>query len=226
VRPVASVGAVRRRIRWLILAAVVGLAILCAPSAWLWAGSAGHIGDQRHAPHTGVAIVFGAQLAPGGTAPMPFLRGRLDTTVALVRAGTVTAVLVSGDAHGSSGNEVAVMRGYLIDHGVPARRIVTDGDGLDSYDTCRRAHDVYGIRRALLVSQSFHLHRAVTLCGGLGIDAQGVAARCDGCAQVTLLYNRVREVGAAWKAGYDRLSDRPPAVSSPPDPAVSVAIRG
>jgi vancomycin permeability regulator SanA len=210
----------RRRIRLLALIGVVLLLVLLGPTVWLWAGAAGHIDTRTSAP---VAIVFGAQLTDDGTEPKPFLRGRLDTTVALVKAGRTTAVLVSGDAHGGSGDEVAVMSRYLIDHGVPARRIVADGAGLDSYDTCRRAHDVYGVRKALLVSQGYHLHRAVTLCRGLGIDADGVAARCD-CSWVTLALNRAREVPAAWKAGYDRTSDRPPAVSSPKDPALTEAL--
>lgn len=210
----------RRRVRLLALIGIVLLVVLLAPTVWLWAGAAGHIGTSARAP---VAIVFGAQLTDDGTQPKSFLRGRLDTTVALVKAGRVTAVLVSGDAHGGSGDEVAVMSRYLIDHGVPARRIVADGAGLDSYDTCRRAYDVYGVRKALLVSQAYHLHRAVTLCRGLGVDADGVPARCD-CSWVTLALNRGREVAAAWKAVYDRASDRPPAVSSPKDPALTQAL--
>jgi vancomycin permeability regulator SanA len=206
---------------------VIGvLAVAIGPTVWVSIGSAGHIRDQDHAAHAPVVIVFGAQLTPGGTEPKPFLRGRLDTAAALVRAGRATAVLVSGDGRGSTGDEVAVMSRYLTDHGVPARRIVADGAGLDSYDTCRRAHDVYGVRRALLVSQAFHLPRAVTLCRGLGIDADGVTARCDGCRTSTLTFNHAREVPASWKAVYDRITDRPPAVSSPPSPdLVAAALR-
>jgi vancomycin permeability regulator SanA len=211
----------RRRLRLLVLIGLILLAMLLGPTVWLWAGAAGHIDTHARAP---VAIVFGAQLTDDGTQPKLFLRGRLDTAVALVKAGRATAVLVSGDADGGSGDEVAVMSRYLTDHGVPARRIVRDGAGLDSYDTCRRAHDVYGVRKALLVSQGYHLHRAVTLCRGLGIDADGVPARCD-CSRVTLALNRAREIPAAWKAVYDRASDRPPAVSSPADPALTQALR-
>jgi vancomycin permeability regulator SanA len=212
------------RVRWLALAGLVMAGILLAPTLWLRVASAGHVHESGAATRAPVVIVFGAQLAPGGTEPMPFLRGRLDTAAELVRTGRAHAVLVSGDAHGGSGNEVAVMSGYLSDHGVPQRRIVADGYGLDSYDTCRRAHDVYGVRRALLVSQSFHLPRAVALCRGLGIDADGVAARCDGCRTRTLVYNAVREVPAAWKALYDRVSGRPATVSSPRNDEVSGAL--
>jgi vancomycin permeability regulator SanA len=211
-----------RRLRLLPIALIL---LLLAPTVWLWSASAGHLHDTRDAAHAPVVIVFGAQLAPGGTEPKAFLRGRLDTAADLVRAGRAKAVLVSGDAQGGSGNEVAVMSRYLVDHGVPASRIVADGYGLDSYDTCRRAHDVYGVRTALLSSQAFHLHRAVALCRSLGIDADGVAAGCHDCRRTTLGYNRAREVPAAWKAAFDRLRDRPPAVTSPRDDSVQAALR-
>jgi vancomycin permeability regulator SanA len=173
-----------------------------------------------------VVIVFGAQLTDDGSRPKPFLKGRLDTAVGLVTSGRAKVVLVSGDEHGSSGNEVAVMSRYLENAGVPAQRIVRDGAGLDTYDTCRRAHDVFGVRKALLASQEFHLHRAVTLCRSLGIDADGVAAPCDQCQDSTLLTNRLREVPAAWKATLDRIRHRPPVVVSPPTNAVAQALTG
>ncbi|HEV7898670.1 MAG TPA: ElyC/SanA/YdcF family protein [Planosporangium sp.] len=213
------------RLRWLLPLALGLALLLLAPTAWLRLTSAGHVHDGVDAAQAPVVIVFGAQLAPGGSAPKLFLRGRLDTAAEVVRAGRARAVLVSGDAHGGSGDEVAVMSRYLVGQGVPQRRIVLDGYGLDSYDTCRRAHDVYGVRRALLVSQAFHLPRAVSLCRGLGIDADGVAARCDDCRARTLQQNKAREIPAAWKALYDRVSDRPPAVSSPANPQIAAALR-
>jgi vancomycin permeability regulator SanA len=93
---------------------------------------------------------------------MPFLRGRLDVAAELITTGKVRALLISGDAGGGSGDEVRVMREYLARKGVDPARMVVDPYGLDTYDTCRRAHDVYGVRKALLVSQELHLHRAVT----------------------------------------------------------------
>jgi vancomycin permeability regulator SanA len=214
-----------RLIKRFALPALIVALLLVAPAIWLRVASAGHVHDSADAARASVVIVFGAELAPGGTQPRTFLRGRLDTAADLVRTGRARAVLVSGDAQGGSGDEVAVMSRYLADHGVPQRRIVADGYGLDSYDTCRRAHDVYGVRRALLVSQAFHLPRAVALCRGMGVDADGVAAGCDDCQPLTLLRNTAREIAAAWKAAYDRVSDRPPAVSSPANQQVAAALR-
>jgi vancomycin permeability regulator SanA len=213
----------RRRLRQ--AAALLALAILAliAPSVWTLSVSHGHLYTVDGAPQAPVAIVFGAQLAPGGNSPKLFLAGRLATAVELFQAGKVRAILVSGDAHGSSGNEVAVMSRYLTEHGIAADRIVADPYGLDSYDTCRRARDVYGVTRALLVSQRYHLPRAVTLCRELGLSADGVAAHCDGCMRITLAANTARELLATYKALYDVTTDRQPAITSPPDPALTRA---
>ncbi|MBT8227366.1 MAG: DUF218 domain-containing protein [Dactylosporangium sp.] len=101
-----------------------------------------------------------------------------------------------------------------------------DPFGFDTYDTCRRARDVYGVRRALLVTQSYHLPRAVALCRALGIDADGVNAGCHGCDDATLAKASLRELAAGGKAVLDALRDRQPAVVSPPDPALTTAARG
>ncbi|GAA3398085.1 SanA/YdcF family protein [Cryptosporangium minutisporangium] len=214
----------RRRLLGLAIGFVVlGVLALVASVAWTLTASAGHRYGVDEAPDAPVAIVFGAQLRPDGT-PKPFLAGRLDTAAELYRAGTVRALLVSGDGRGTSGDEVAAMTRYLTARGVPADRIVGDPNGLDTYDTCARAHQVFGVRRALLVSQSFHVPRAVTLCRHVGIDADGVASRCDTCSDKTLWRNRVREVPAAFKAAGDALRDRPPVVVSPRDSALDKAL--
>jgi vancomycin permeability regulator SanA len=215
----------RRILLRVVLAGSVAAAIGFAPTVWVRTASYGRIGPAETAPATGVAIVFGAQVASGGQQPMPFLRGRLDVAAQLVLTGKVKALLISGDAGGSSGNEVRVMRDYLAAKGVDPARMVVDPHGLDTYDTCRRAHDVYGVTKALLVSQDLHLHRAVTLCRRLGVEAHGVLASCHGCQRVTMLYNTVRDVAAGPKAAWEALRRRPPAVVSPPDPSLLEAMR-
>ena len=116
------------------------------------------------------------------------------------------------------------MARYLTGLGVDPRRIVADPHGLDTYDTCVRARDVYGVTRALVVTQSYHLSRAVALCRHVGVEAEGVAARCDGCATTLLLGKAVRDYFACVKAAWDAVRNRPPAVTSPPDPAVRDAL--
>jgi vancomycin permeability regulator SanA len=219
----------RRRLRLVVRAGTlaIGVAVIVSGAAFAWTryGSAGHLYDPAHAPSADVALVLGAQVAPGGTRPMPVLRGRLETAADLLRAGRVKVLLVTGDAHGGSGDETAVMTSYLVtDLGVDPARVVVDPDGLDTYDSCRRARTVYGVGRALVVTQAYHLPRAVALCRDAGIDADGVRARCDDCRTITLVRNTARDYAACTKAAFDALVDRAPQVVSPPNRAVDNAL--
>ncbi len=211
-----------RRVLWIGLAlALVGSVVVGGPLAWTRMSASGHIFDESGVPAAPVVIVFGAELRPDASGPKPILAGRLDLTVRLVQSGKAKAVLVSGDGRGSSGDEVSVMTDYLVAKGVDPARIAIDPYGLDTFDTCRRAHDVFGVDRAILATQSFHLYRAVTLCRHAGIDAAGVPASCDPCSLGTLIRNRSRDALAAVKAAIDVARDRPPAVESPPNRAVA-----
>ncbi len=208
---------------------LAGLLIATVPFAWVQIQAAGHLYEESDlvgetGPRADVVIVLGAQVAPGGTQPMPFLRGRLDTAAALVASGRAKVILVSGDAGGSSGNETTVMRDYLAGAGVHPDRVVADPYGLDTYDTCVRARQVYGITRALIVTQGYHLARAVMLCRQAGIDTDGVGARCEECRATTLAVNSVREFFACSKAAWEAWDDRPPRVSSDPSTDVSDAL--
>jgi vancomycin permeability regulator SanA len=210
-----------------VVLASIALAVMASGGAFAWTrfASAGHLYDPAGAPVADVALVLGAQVAPGGTLPMPVLRGRLATAARLVRDGRVAVLLVSGDAHGGSGDETSVMRSYLVgDLGLDPRRVVVDPDGLDTYDSCLRARRVYGLRRLLVVTQAYHLPRAVALCRHAGLDADGVRATCDGCRTVTLVRNAARDFAACTKAAADALVDRDPVVTSPPDHSVTDAL--
>ena len=120
---------------------LVGTGLAAGPYAWTRIESSGHLYDEADltgsgGPRAEVVLVLGAQVAPDGTEPMPFLRGRLDTAAALVASGHATVILVSGDANGSSGNETDVMRSYLTGRaGVDASRVLVDPNGLDTYDS-------------------------------------------------------------------------------------------
>src|SRR5262249_52882256 len=108
--------------------------------------------------------------------------------------------------------------------GVDRRHVVSDPYGLDTYDSCVRARDVYGIRSALIVTQDYHLSRAVALCRHVGLAAEGVSASCPGCSSTMLASKAVRDFFACTKAAWDAVRNRPPAVRSTPDPAVRNAL--
>lgn len=211
--------------RRLVRGAASGVALLAVvvlgSMAWIGVASAGHVHEPDDAPEAPVVIVLGAKVADGK--PMSFLAGRLDVGARLVREGKARAVLVSGDANGTSGNEIAAMTDYLVAQGIDRSLIVGDDYGLDTYDTCARAAQTFGVRKALIVSQGNHVSRAVALCRHAGIDADGVKGDCD-CRWITVARNTAREWIARPKAVADMLSNRPPKVSSPPDDALERAL--
>ncbi|MBS4104228.1 SanA/YdcF family protein [Tsukamurella paurometabola] len=142
------------------------------------------------APSAPVAIAFGASVRGGR--PGSFVEGRLEASLQLLRLGTVEKILVSGNAGGESGDEIAVMTGWLRDRGVSESALLTDGAGLDTFLACRRARDEFGLGRVLLVSQFFHARRAAALARHLGLDADAVRASC-GCTRRAWVRNLARE---------------------------------
>ncbi|QTJ67470.1 YdcF family protein [Rhodococcus sp. ZPP] len=210
--------------RMLGVGAVAGIlagVVVTASTVWVSRQATGHIYDLEDAPAAPVVIVLGAQVRDGK--PMAYLSGRLDVAVQLVKDGRARAVLVSGDAGGRSGDEVAAMTEYLVEKGIDRDVIVGDPYGLDTYDTCVRAIHTYGVTKALIVTQEFHVPRAVALCRDAGIDADGVNAGCD-CSVFARARNTIREPLSRPKAVLDLLSGRDPAVVSARDDALAKAL--
>jgi vancomycin permeability regulator SanA len=145
---------------------------------WAWLGSSAHrataVGDDwlGQVPTAQAALVLGAGLY--GTQPTPMLAHRLDIAAELYRAGKVRALLLSGDNSRKEYDEPTAMRDYLLRRGVPDRVMVLDYAGFDTWDSCVRARKVFGARQVTVVTQEFHLPRAVTLCRTAGLEAFGV----------------------------------------------------
>jgi vancomycin permeability regulator SanA len=211
------------KIKRMAVAAVAAAIAVSAPWAWTSLSARDHVYAVSDAPGAEVAIVLGTEVVDGQ--PSPRLKGRLEAAAALISSGTARALLVSGDGRGDSGDEPAAMTAYLVSLGVPADRIVGDPYGLDTYDTCVRARDVYGVKRALVITQSYHVDRAVTLCRHLNIDADGVVAPCH-CSWTLRTSKSIRDYLASGKAAWDAVRDRPPAITSAPDPAITNALAG
>jgi hypothetical protein avisC_12382 len=122
----------------------------------------------------------------------------------------VDAILVSGDNGRVGYDEPTAMRDYLVSQGVPSEAIALDYAGFDTYDTCVRARSIFGIDKALLVSQSFHLGRAVAVCRSVGVDAYGVGDTRATVDRGRWARNWVRERPAAVKAAWDVITRREP----------------
>ncbi len=160
-------------------------------ATWMYAASVGRIDDAMAPASRSTLLVLGSLVYDDGS-PGDYVRGRLDTALELYRAGGVDRIINSGNGSEEAGNEPAVMRRYLEERGVASRVITDDPAGLDTAASCRRAREVFGVDDVVIVTQGFHLRRAIALCRDQGVDARGVAARCD-CPAWTLVRNHVRE---------------------------------
>jgi SanA protein len=156
----------------------IGFALLLTaavvPTVYIELATRRQVVSPEAAPAVPWGIVFGAGLAPGGE-PSPILAERLETALLLWRTGRVERLLLTGNADPYH-DEIRSMRRYLTKGGVPDRAISVDLEGVSTFDSCWRARSVFGIQRAILVTQAFHLPRAVFLARAAGIDAVGVRA--------------------------------------------------
>ena len=127
-------------------------------------------------PETRVAIVFGAGLSADGEQPSSILADRIMSAVELYKAGKVEKILMSGDNRFENYNEPQVMVNYAIANGVNALDLQADYAGRRTYDTCYRAKYIFGVEKAILITQDFHLPRALYTCNSLGIESIGFSA--------------------------------------------------
>jgi vancomycin permeability regulator SanA len=144
-----------------------------------------------------VAVVFGASVYSNGDLS-PILADRMDTALELYRSRKVDRILVSGDSRHRSYNEPKTMQDYLISHQVAPRDVIVDYAGRSTYETCLRAKEVFGLERAVLVSQGYHLPRALYIANQLGLDSVGMAG--DLRLNQKIDYQSVREWAAEVKA--------------------------
>ncbi|MGW2635667.1 SanA/YdcF family protein [Streptomyces sp. NPDC001348] len=199
---------------------MAGCVLALLPATWLFVSTADRLRTTADVPRADVAVVFGAGLWDGE--PSPYLAHRLDAAVRLYRAGRVKVVLVTGDNSRKEYDEPDAMRAYLTKRGVPRSRVVSDYAGFDTWDSCVRARKIFGVDRAVLISQGFHIRRAVALCEAAGIDSYGVGV--DAKHDVTWYYGGTREVFAAGKAALDAVFKPDPRFLGPKERGVERAL--
>ncbi len=205
-------GKVRRALKtlfWLGAAGVLAVALVNLAVIWSSRGAVVALEDVEPAQ---VALVLGAYVYPNGT-PSAVVQDRLDTALALYRSGRVSRILVSGDHGERSYDEVNGMRRYLENHEVPTERIFMDHAGFDTYDSMYRARDVFAVRSAVVVTQGFHLNRALYIARSLGLEVQGLAA--DRRDYTDASYYDLREILARVKAFGEVTLARKPAFLGP-----------
>lgn len=179
--------------------------------------SAPRLASVESVPANRTAIVFGAGLRRDGT-PSPVLRDRIATATRLYFAGKVEKLLMSGDNRFENYNEPGAMKAYAVGLGVPTEDIVLDYAGRRTYDTCYRARDIFRLDSAILVTQAFHLPRALYICNHLGLPAVGVPADQREYRQASRLYWNIRETLATMAALWEVHVTRPVPVLGDPEP--------
>jgi len=155
-----------------------------------------------------VAIVFGAGLQRDGT-PSPILRDRIETAVKLLQENKVEKILFSGDNRFENYNEPGAMQAYAIKLGAPIKDIVLDYAGRRTYDTCFRAKNIFKVDEAILVTQNYHLPRALFLCNQFKINAIGVNADIRNYSPKSLQIWTLREILASATAVWDVFIRKP-----------------
>ncbi|WP_280719560.1 ElyC/SanA/YdcF family protein [Kitasatospora sp. MAP5-34] len=210
----------RRAQRRAFQAATLLTVLALAPPAWLWLSAGDRVGTVGSAPSAPVAVVFGAGLVDGK--PSPYLEHRLDAALTLFQEHKVQAILVTGDNGRVAYDEPDAMGGYLVAHGVPAVRVVRDYAGFDTWDSCTRARRIFGVDRAVLVSQGFHVRRALALCEAAGIDSYAVGV--DEPHDATWYYGGLREIPGAGKAALSASLRPDPALLGAKEPGIAEAL--
>lgn len=192
----------------------IGVLLLFALPALLvlyvhWTTSKLRFSDPRQVPAKSVAIVFGAEVRPNGQLS-PMLAARVRQGAEAYHAGRVRKLLMTGDNSRTDYDEVTAMQRYAIELGVPEDVIHLDYAGFSTYESCYRARDIFGVRDAIVITQGFHLPRAVYTCAHFGIDTVGLETDDQGNYSArTMRRHRVREILATAKALWDIHLSRP-----------------
>lgn len=173
------IGSRRSRQRVLALCALLAFVIatpLVVARLLVRAAANGRVfANPSDVPACDVALVLGAEVHDDGS-PSQLLKDRLDTAIRLCKSGRVKRLMMSGDDRQTHNRETTCMRKYALSHGISAESIVCDPRGVRTFDSILRAREVFGLKKAIVVSQRFHLDRALFLCDREGLSAFGACA--------------------------------------------------
>lgn len=152
-------------------------------------------------------LVLGAQVKEDGT-PSKMLKERLDTGIEVYKSGLTDRIIMSGDHGRKDYDEVNVMKNYAVEQGVPAEHIFMDHAGFSTYESMYRAKEIFQADKLVVVTQKYHLYRAVYDAEAMGISAQGVS--CDTKVYSGDKYRKFREAVAIIKdVGYTIIKPEP-----------------
>ena len=183
----------------MIVLTIVAISAVGIANSWVKMSVDDRILEQEQAAqldNVDCIIVLGCGVSASGK-PSHMLEDRLKRGVALYENGAAPKLLMSGDHGRENYNEVAVMKRYAVDAGIPSEAVFMDHAGFSTYETMYRAKEVFCAKKVLIVTQEYHLYRALYIAEALGLDAYGVSA--DYRAYSGQLYRDIREVLARVK---------------------------
>ena len=131
-------------------------------------------GDSELLTDIDYIVILGAGIRRGK--PSPMLEDRLKTGISLYNNDISNKILITGDHMNDDYDEVTVMKNYLLEHGIPEEDIITDNYGISTYDSIYRVKNVYKSNKVVIVSQRYHLYRALFLSDNLDLESYGVEA--------------------------------------------------
>ncbi|MCT7964951.1 YdcF family protein [Laspinema sp. D1] len=217
-----SVKVIMDFMNWPVFLLVLGMTTIVIPlglNVYVYAVTyADRYREIEQVPPQPIAIVFGAGVWDDGS-PTPMLADRVQAAIDLYKLGRVHKILMTGDNFRPDYNEVQAMSSYAEQQGVPLSDILLDRAGLSTYDSCYRAQSLFGIHQAVLITQRYHLPRAVYTGRKMGIQAVGLGTPDWGIFRNdSMTYYTFREFIAVIKALWQVQVTRPqPTVIGPFD---------
>ena len=170
--------AVKAIIIVILCLAVIGAASLFIINGYVKSAVKDRLLTAEEAVKTGdvdCIIVLGCQVKSDGSLSH-MLRDRLVTALELYNAGAAPKLLMSGDHGQTEYNEVGAMKKYATENGVPPADVFMDHAGFSTYETVYRAKEVFKAKKVIIVTQEYHLYRALYIAKKLGVDAYGVSS--------------------------------------------------
>jgi SanA protein len=197
----------KKYLKIFIYLAIIGLIAIVSVNLYVKSTTKKHINySLKKFPKNDVGIIFGAGI--NGDQPSKYLKDRLDAGILLYKSKRINKILLSGDNGNDEHDELTVMKNYCFRNGVDTTKIFIDYAGFDTYSTMYRAKHIFNIKKATLISQEYHLNRAIYIGQKLGIKSVGYSANKG--EYLGYKYVCFREYLSVFKSFFDVLRNREP----------------
>lgn len=194
----------KKRVLWIfgigVIGIVFGVLVIIADVQLRFLSRIHAPADISSLDRVDAAMILGASVKADNT-PSDALRDRLLVGKQLYDEQKAGKLLITGDDGSYRADEIPVMRSFLVSQGIPEKDIIADGQGYRTYESCKRAKTEYGITKTIIVTQRFHIARALYLCNALGVDSIGVTS--DLQTYIKNVDFWIRDLAASFKAWID-----------------------